>query len=330
MNKKQRAELASRLRQFSELGRAGVSADTALSAAAADNPVSGAKADAQVVPASFDQFLPASLPHTRALLKAGSTGESAVIAGAASELLDSQGGQSTAWSTLTISIVGAGLTVVMISIFVLPVFKDMFESFGANLPAPTLLTFFLAQWVVAPVGVLLLLLVSVNKLWKTRPSILGRYAGNIDALRMKLPLIGHATLVNETKKLAYWLAACGTYGDMRLRLNCLVELSGQSQLSRQTDALAKAMQSGKSLTDAVATPSWLPGLAMVLREAEMEANGTDEGVRKRLFAYASGLDARSDALVAKLTLIAHIFIGVVVGIFVLGMYLPIFKMGSAI
>ncbi len=330
MNKKQRTLVASRLRQFSELGQAAVSMKTALAAATADNPLPGMKAGTQTPPTSFEEFLPASLPHTIALLKAGSAEESAIVAGAASELLDSQGNQSAGWSTLTISIVGAGLTVILISIFVLPVFKDMFESFGADLPAPTLLTFFLAQWVVAPLGVLLLLLVIANRIWKVRPAILGRHTATIDGLFMRLPLIGHATRVNETKKLAYWLAACGPDGDIKLRLDCLAELSGESQLSRQSQALAKCVQKSGALIDAVAASDYLPGFAMVLREAKAEGNGNDAAARQKLFAYASGLDARSDAMIAKLTLIAHIFIGLVVGIFVLGMYLPIFKMGSAI
>ena len=325
MNKNQRAALASRLRQFCALRRAAVSTETALATAVADNPMAG-----RVTLAAFPDLLPASLPHTRALLATGEDGVSNGLIDAVADVLDEPGTRGAGWSVLYISVCGAGLVVTLFSIFVAPAFKDMFESFGAQLPAPTVLALFLAQWVVGPLGALLVLIVLLNVIWSLRPDLLGGLTPRVDSMLRKAPLLGHANRVIQTKRLAAWLAASGTGGDLKRRLDCLVELAGPGQFRRQVSQLANALQGGQSLLASLASPGWLPGLALVLQDAEKFDADADDATRKKLSAYANTLDARSDAVSARLTLWAQLIVGVIIGFFVVAMYLPIFKLGSVI
>ena len=325
MNKSQRAALASRLRQFAELRRAAVSTETALATAAADNPMAG-----KATPESVADLLPASLPHTRALLATGEEGVGNGLVNAVADVLDEPGARGAGWSVLYISVCGAGLVVMLFSIFVAPAFKDMFASFGAQLPAPTLLALFLAQWIVGPLGGLLVLIVLLNVIWSFRPELLGALTPRVDAMLRKAPLLGQANRVLQTKRLAAWLAASGTSGDLKRRLDCLVELAGPGQFRRQVSQLANAVQGGQSLLASLASPGWLPGLALVLQDAEKLDADADDATRNKLSAYANALDARSDAVSARLTLWAQLIVGVIIGFFVVAMYLPIFKLGSVV
>lgn len=325
MNKNQRAALASRLRQFAELRRAAVSTVTALATAVADNPMAD-----KVTPAAFPDLLPASLPHTRALLASGEEGVSNGLIEAVADVLDEPGARGAGWSVLFISVGCAGLVVVLFSILVAPAFKDMFESFGAQLPAPTVLALFLTQWMVGPLGALLVLIVLLNVIWSLRPDLLGELTPRVDAMLRKAPLIGHANRVIQTKRLAAWLAASGTGGDMKRRLDCLVEIAGPGQFRRQVSQLAIAVQGGQSLLASLAAPGWLPGLALVLQDANKFDADANDSAGKKLSTYANTLDARADAVSARLTLWAQLILGVIIGFFVVAMYLPIFKLGSII
>lgn len=325
MNKQQRIMLAARLRQFSELERAGVSASVALKVAAADNPEFGMAA-----PKSVADLLPPSLPLTKALVWSDDGGVDSGLLNAVADVLDEPGTRATGWSVLLSTLVVAGLVVTLFGLYVAPAFQEMFDAFGAKLPAPTVLAIFVSQWVIAPLGTLVLLLLLARAIWSWRPELLGSWTPKIDAALLRFPMLGQASRVLHTRRLASWLAATGTGGKLAARLECLAELAGPSQFSRQVKRLAKSVQGGKVLADAMAAPGWLPGLAMVLRDATNAESDVDGETRKALLAYASGLDARSDTAMARLTLAAQIIFSMVIGFFVVAMYLPIFKMGSAI
>ena len=333
MKKNQNIVLASRLRQYSELRGASVVTETALAAAAADNPIASKVLNNQTTPQSIADFLPTSMPHTRALLSTLTTGDEgtkSLVVRAAADVLDDPGSGSAGWSILYVSLVGAGLVVILFSVFVAPTFQHLFESFGTQLPAPTVIALFVAQWFVGPLGGLLVLLLLAKGIWTFRPELLGKFTQNIDSVLLNAPLVGQASRVTLTKRLAAWLAATGTGDGLNHRLDCLVELAGRGQFGRQVSRLATAVQSGQSLHAALAVPGWLPGLALLLKDAADSNHAQVGDPAAQLDAYSRALDARADAVTARLMLIAQLIVGAVVGFFVIAMYLPIFKMGSVI
>jgi type IV pilus assembly protein PilC len=245
-------------------------------------------------------------------------------------VLDEPSQRSGAWSSLYASIAVTGAVVILFSVSVAPAFKDVFDSFGGDLPAVTELALFLSQWVFGPLGVVLLALVVAKAIWTVRPQWMGGLTPRIDALLKNLPKFGYATRVTHTRLLAEWLAAGGAGGDVLERLNCLIELSGPGLFGRLVTSLLQAMQRGQSLAQATASQPWLPGLSMVLLDTEADFKAGQFAVDKGLSAYAAGLDDRSDAIIASLTLTAQLIVGAIVGFFVVAMYLPIFKLGSVI
>jgi type IV pilus assembly protein PilC len=330
MNKKQRSLLAAQLRQFCELKRSGVRSETALRIAVADNSVTRKPNVDSLQAASLVGILPDKLPRLRSLLSGSDEERTLALACAAANVLDEPSQRSGAWSSLYASIAVTGVVVIFFSLSVAPAFKDVFDSFGGELPSITLLALFLAQWVFGPLGAVLLVLVMAKAIWTVRPQWMGGLTQRIDALMKNLPKFGYATRVTHTRLLAEWLAAGGAGGDILERLNCLIELSGSGLFGRLVTSLLQAMQEGQSLAQATATQPWLPGLAMVLLDAETDLKEGQFAVEKGLSAYAAGLDDRSDAIVASLTLTAQLIVGAIVGFFVVAMYLPIFKLGSVI
>ncbi len=328
MKKAQRVNLAARLRQFSNLRRAGVSVETALASAVADHPTLGKRGVGGVAPESLRALVPDAMPHTRELLALASDAHHDPLVSAIADALDDPSARAAGWTVASVSAAAAALVILLFGVFVAPAMSEMFASFGGELPPLTVLALFLLNWVFVPVGSLLLLLLLTRATWTRRPQLLGRITPKIDSLLMKAPLFGHATRTLHTLRLAVWLAAGATTGDTGHHLDCLGELAGSSPFGRSVAQLDSALKRGTPLAQAMSAEDWLPGLAMVLRDAQ--SAGDDAAMQQQLLAYASGLDTHADALVARLTLVVQLAIGVVIGIFVVAMYLPIFKMGSLI
>ena len=322
MRRNQRIQLGTKLRQFSTLAQAGVAPSAAITVAEADNPSGKIAASTASVEISPVELMPASFPKTRARLAMADRDHQVSLLGAAGEILDvPEIAHSLSWM-LYISVGGTAITLMLFSVFVAPAFQGMFDAFGADLPAPTMLAMGIAKWVLAPAAVLLALILVIGWLWKRQPQLLGRFSGRIDDATRRLPVFGRSMQVIQTQQLAAWLAACGTTGDVQQELECLVELAGPGQFGREVAGVAHAMAGGKSLADAVAVAAWLPGLALLLRSSPNNVAA--------LTTYSHSLDAKSDLVMARLTLITQIVVGLIVGFFVIAMYLPIFKMGSLV
>ena len=322
MTRNQRIQLGTKLRQFSALAQAGVAPSAAITVAEADNPSGKIATSTALTEISPVELMPASFPKTRARLAVSDRDQQVGMLGAAGEILDvPEIAHSLSWM-LYISLGGTAIILMLFSVFVAPAFQEMFDAFGADLPAPTILAMGIAKWVLAPAAVLLALILVVGWLWKWQPQLLGRFSGRIDDATRKLPVFGRSMQVIQTQQLAAWLAACGTTGDVYQELGCLVELAGPGQFGREVAGVAHEMAGGKSLADAVAVAAWLPGLALLLRSSPNNVAA--------LTTYSRSLDAKSDLVMARLALITQIVVGLIVGFFVIAMYLPIFKMGSTV
>lgn len=330
MTKKQRAKLAAILRQYGELCSAAVSAEAALAVSLADNRGTRDRLAGGNVTSDIADFIPASMPKTRALLSQDASHDRGALVTAVADVLDERGSRGAEWTILYVSLIGAGLVVTLFSVFVAPTFKNMFESFGSQLPTPTLYTLWFAEWVIGPLGILVILLLLAKGIWTNRPQMLGKLTDRVDTALLKVPLLSQANKVIYTRRLAAWLGATGTREEMNRHLDCFAELVGTGPFGRQVARLAATVQGGKTLQAALTAPDWLPGLAILLQDAS--DNGTDNvnEMRQRLTAYARALDDRSDEVAARLTLFAQLAVGAIIGFFVIAMYLPIFKMGSAI
>ncbi len=320
MKNRQRLRLAMRCRQASELLGARVDSSLATGIAKADHPLDAAT-DTEVT-AGVSGLIPAEFPLTRARLADAGPGDQAAILQAISEALEPPSVQQVSVRTLYFNLGLLAAIMLMFTFFVVPAFSAMFEVIGADLPAPTMLAIALARWVLAPAGVLIAVGLVVLWMWKKRPTILGKLASRLDGVTRRLPQFGRGIQILQTQRIARWLAAVGGGADAGRSLGCLQELLDEGLFARQVSVLRQSLASGRSLAEALAGAEWLPGLSKLLKEKPEDRNA--------LAAYAESLDANSSATVQRLVLVTQVIVGVIIGFFVIAMYMPIFKMGSAI
>jgi type IV pilus assembly protein PilC len=209
-----------------------------------------------------------------------------------------------------VSVVVVAIVVIwVIMIWVIPAFKQVFTSFGANLPAPTLIVmgisdFFVSYWwLMAAIGVGTVF----GFLFLQRRSAAFRYF--LDRISLKLPVIGaileKATIARWTRTLATMFAAGVPLVES---LDAVAGASGNAVYIAGTRKIQTQVSTGTSLTNAMHNTGLFP--TMVLQMTQI-----GEAVA---------------ALSSLLEPIIIVFLGVVIGGLVVAMYLPIFKLGAVV
>jgi type IV pilus assembly protein PilC len=231
-----------------------------------------------------------------------------------------------------ISVVTVAILVVwVIMVWVIPAFKQVFSSFGANLPAPTLIVigisdFFVAYWWLM-FGIIAAALITFFFL--LRRSAAFRYT--IDRISLKLPIIGaiveKATIARWTRTLATMFAAGVPLVES---LDAVAGAAGNAVFAAGTRKIQTEVSTGTSLTNAMHNTGLFPSMVLQMTQIGEESGSLDGMLSKVADFFEREVDDAVAALSSLLEPIIIVFLGVVIGGLVVAMYLPIFKLGSVI
>ena len=228
-------------------------------------------------------------------------------------------------------IVVAFVITAVIMIFVIPAFKQVFASFGADLPAPTLIVmgiseFFVAWWwLMFPLigGSIYFFLES----WKRS------FAMQVfmDKLTLKVPVFGDlirkATVARWTRTLATMFAAGVPLVEA---LDSVGGASGNQVYVQATKAIQGEVSTGTSLTVAMQNANVFPTMVIQMVSIGEESGALDGMLSKVADFFEAEVDDAVDALSSLMEPMIMVVLGVLIGGMVIAMYLPIFKMGQAV
>lgn len=231
----------------------------------------------------------------------------------------------------TAVIVVAFVVVAVIMIFVIPAFKSVFSSFGADLPAPTLAViamseFFVAYWwlifgLIGGGGYFFL------QSWR-RSEKVQRF---MDRMMLKLPIFG--ALV-EKSVVARWTRTLSTMFAAGVPLvEALDSVGGASGNSLYTDATRKIQQevsTGTSLTQAMTNANIFPSMVLQMCAIGEESGSIDHMLGKAADFYEEEVDEMVAGLASLMEPIIIVILGGIIGSIVVSMYLPIFKLGQVV
>jgi type IV pilus assembly protein PilC len=231
-----------------------------------------------------------------------------------------------------ISVIVVAIVVVwVIMVWVIPSFKQVFKSFGADLPAPTLLViaisdFFVTWWwamFLAVAGAIFAFFVL------RRRSTAFRYT--LDRLSLKLPVIGDilekATIARWTRTLATMFAAGVPLVES---LDAVGGAAGNAVYVAGTKRIQTEVSTGTSLTNAMTNTRLFPNMVLQMTQIGEESGSLDGMLTKVAEFYEREVDDAVSALASLLEPIIIVFLGIVIGGLVVAMYLPIFKLGAVI
>jgi type IV pilus assembly protein PilC len=231
-----------------------------------------------------------------------------------------------------LAILGVAVIVTtVIMIWVIPAFKDVFASFGAELPLPTQIVIWLSDmfvrywyWVAA---VLVISSILFIRAWKRSPSM----QISTDKLLLKLPLFGpvirKAIIARWTRTLSTMFAAGVPLVES---LDSVGGASGNAVYIEATRKISAAVSSGSSLVSAMQTTKAFPAMVTQMVAIGEESGALDQMLTKVAEFHEEEVDNAVASLSSLMEPVIMVILGVVIGGLVIAMYLPIFQLGSVV
>jgi type IV pilus assembly protein PilC len=228
-------------------------------------------------------------------------------------------------------IVVAFVVLVVIMIFVIPAFKEVFSSFGAELPAPTLFVIALSEffvgwwWVIfsALGGGFYFFLQSWRRSEKMQLVM--------DRLLLKLPvfgdLINKSVIARWTRTLATMFAAGVPLVEA---LDSVGGASGNMVYARATEEIQKDVSTGSALTTSMTATGVFPTMVLQMAAIGEESGSLDHMLSKCAEFYEDEVDEMVKGLSSLMEPIIIVVLGTMIGGIVVSMYLPIFKLGAVV
>jgi type IV pilus assembly protein PilC len=228
-------------------------------------------------------------------------------------------------------IVVAFVVLVVIMIFVIPAFKEVFSSFGADLPAPTLfviaLSEFFVAWWWALFGALGGGFYFFFESWK-RSEKMQLF---MDRLLLKLPIFGD--LINKSV-IARWTRTLATMFAAGVplveALDSVGGASGNMVYARATEEIQKDVSTGSALTTSMTATGVFPTMVLQMAAIGEESGSLDHMLGKAAEFYEDEVDEMVKGLSSLMEPIIIVVLGTMIGGIVVSMYLPIFKLGSVV
>ena len=228
-------------------------------------------------------------------------------------------------------IVVAFIITAVIMIFVIPAFKQVFTSFGADLPAPTLMVIaisdvFVEYWYII-FGVLIGGVWGFFELWKRSQAM--QIA--MDRALLKVPVFGDlirkSVIARWTRTLSTMFAAGVPLVEA---LDSVGGASGNYVYQVATKKIQQEVSTGTSLTTAMQNANVFPNMVVQMTSIGEESGSLDGMLGKVADFYEAEVDDMVKALSSLMEPIIMVVLGVLIGGMVVAMYLPIFKLGGVV
>jgi len=225
----------------------------------------------------------------------------------------------------------AFIVTAVIMIWVVPAFKQVFESFGANLPTPTLVVmaisdFFVTWWYLIFGGIGGALYFFFQS-W--RRSI--KMQQTMDRLLLKAPIFGpvvrKATIARWTRTLATMFAAGVPLVEA---LDSVGGAAGNAVYLEATRKIQTEVSTGTSLTVAMQNANVFPSMVTQMVAIGEESGALDAMLGKVADFFEEEVDEAVAGLSSLMEPIIMVVLGTIIGGLVVAMYLPIFKLGSVV
>ena len=228
-------------------------------------------------------------------------------------------------------LVVAFIVVAVIMIFVIPSFKQIFSSFGADLPTPTLLViamseFFVEYWwlIFGSIGAGIYFFIES---WRRSPKM----QMAIDRAALKLPVFGDlihkATVARWTRTLSTMFAAGVPLVEA---LDSVGGASGNAVFTQATEQIQRDVATGAALTSSMQASGIFPNMVLQMASIGEESGSLDQMLGKVADFYEQEVDEAVKGLSSLMEPIIIVVLGSIIGGIVVAMYLPIFKLGQVV
>ncbi|HBF06657.1 MAG: type II secretion system F family protein [Pseudomonadota bacterium] len=223
------------------------------------------------------------------------------------------------------------IVTVILLVKVVPTFEELFEGFGAELPAFTKFVMSLSEWMQANWYMVIGFFIAVPF---TIKYCLRKFPGFRDAVdkgMLKAPVVGDILFKSTIARFARTLATTFAAGVPLVEaLESVEGATGNIVYKRAVANIREEVASGTQLQFAMRQTGVFPSMAIQMTAIGEESGALDAMLEKVATYYEDEVDNAVDGLTSLMEPIIMSVLGVLVGGLIIAMYLPIFQMGKAV
>lgn len=231
---------------------------------------------------------------------------------------------------ITVIVVALGVTILLM-LKVVPVFQNLFGSFGADLPAFTQLVVDMSEWMQAYWWALLLIIGAVIGSFVEAKKRSQAFRDLLDRAALKAPIFGELVYKAIIARYARTLATTFAAGvPMIEALESTASATNNVVYRNAVMQIKEEVSTGTQLNFAMRTSGVFPSMAIQMVAIGEESGALDAMLEKVATHFENEVDNAVDGLTSMMEPLIMVILGVLVGGLVVAMYLPIFQMGSVI
>jgi type IV pilus assembly protein PilC len=229
-----------------------------------------------------------------------------------------------------VTLVIAAAVVGVILVFVIPTFVEMFSSFGSALPAPTLIVIGLSNFVVGNiVWIILGIILTIMAYKQVGKTPAGRKF--LDSVYLKLPVFGILIRKVAVSKFTRTMGTMLNSGVAILEaLDIVAKTAGNVIIEQAIYKVRSGISEGRTMAEPLTESGIFPTMVCSMIAVGESTGALDTMLEKIADFYDDEVDQAVENLTALIEPFMLVFLGVVIGGLVIAMYLPIFKMASAV
>jgi type IV pilus assembly protein PilC len=224
----------------------------------------------------------------------------------------------------------AGIAIIVLLIFVIPVFEKMFASVGLALPLPTRVVIGMSKFLQGYWWIVLGGLYGAGVFFKKY------YASDdgklvIDRMMLKAPILGDVLRKSAVSRFTRTLGTLiGSGVSILDGLEITAKTSGNRVIQDAIMASRTSIAGGETISAPLQKSAVFPAMVISMIAVGEQTGGLDEMLSKIADFYDEEVDAAVSGLLSLMEPVMIVFLGVVVGGMVVAMYLPIFDMINAV
>ncbi|WIB15339.1 type II secretion system F family protein [Curtobacterium sp. MCPF17_050] len=220
--------------------------------------------------------------------------------------------------------------VVIMLVFIVPIFQSMFESLGGQLPLPTLMLVYLSHAMVY-VGPVLAVVLIVGAFWWRANKNTVRVRAFVDPMKLRLPVFGDLNKKIVMARFSRNLSSMIGAGVPILQaLQIAGQVSGNHVVQNALGRVSEAVRKGDSIAGPLEREKVFPSMVSQMIAVGEDAGSMEIMLEKIAVFYDNEVETTTEALTSLIEPLLIAFLGVVVGGMIVALYLPIFQISSLV
>jgi type IV pilus assembly protein PilC len=209
--------------------------------------------------------------------------------------------------------------------FIVPVFVNMFETLGGDLPLPTRILVFTSGLVRSYwfIGVILIIAFVYFLRWVGSTEG-GRF--KIDSFKLKLPVFGKLTSKIAVAKFTRTFGTLISSGVPILQaLDIVGETAGNAVVSRAVKKARSSIKEGETIANPLSQNPVFPPMVVHMISVGEETGALDSMLRKIADFYDEEVSSTVESLTSMIEPLMIVIMGTIIGVIIVSLYMPMFQ-----